>query len=1001
VRAAVIVPIHTPVPGRVRFHVDELYRSKACQQRLESQLRQRPHIRRVSANPLTGNVLVQFDSPLSISAIAQQITAVIQPHGPTVPQTPMPETPSPDSPQPSRPWHQQETEALLAHFATSPSQGLTPAIAQQRLEQYGANQLKKVPPRSDWRILLEQFNSIPVALLMGAAVLSGITSGLADTVTIMGVVAINAVIGYVTESESEKIVRGLYQDGHPPVTVIRGGQVLAIASEDLVPGDIVPLKAGLTVPADLRLLQGENLSMDESMLTGESEAVNKSPGVLAETSIPLGDRHNMVHQGTFITAGQGLGLVVATGDRTEMGQISALLTEGDAPQTPLQRQLDEAGGQLAALSSGICAGVFGLGLLRGYGGLEMLKTAIALAVAAVPEGLPAVATTTLALGIREMRQHHIIVRGLNAVEALGAIQTICLDKTGTLTQNKMLIQALDIDGETLSFQQTHLNNAAGDLRQWQTSAELEKVLQVAVLCNDCNLDRSPGGDWQITGSSTETALIELAIALGIDPLRLRQDYPRRALFDRSENCNVMSTFHVTSNDHRWIAVKGSPEEVLALCQTRLKGGQYLPLTDGDRQAILHSNHQMANQTLRVLGFAYGTPTYPLEINHDDDRTAIEQDLIWLGLMGMADPIREGVAELVDGFYQAGIFPVMLTGDQKSTAQAIGQQIRLERDRPLEILDAVDIAQMEPALLQRMGEKINIYARISPADKLQVVKAIQANGRVVAMTGDGINDAPALKYADVGIAMGSGKADIVRDVADAIIEDDNLGTLIDAIRQGRTVHSNIRKAVHFLLATNFGEIAVMTAATALGLGSPLNALQLLWLNLVTDIFPGLALALEPPEPDVLDRPPRDPSQPILSKDDYWRIVLEGSVISTSALLAYGYALGKYGFSLRSSTVAFMSLTIAQIFHTYACRSDRHSLFEPHKFPANPYINGAVLGTLALQLLPLLVPGLRNLLKLDTINLSDVFVITLAAIVPLLINETSKYFTVRAAQQHQLS
>jgi Ca2+-transporting ATPase len=350
-----------------------------------------------------------------------------------------------------------------------------------------------------------------------------------------------------------------------------------------------------------------------------------------------------------------------------------------------------------------------------------------------------------------------------------------------------------------------------------------------------------------------------------------------------------------------------------------------------------------------------------------------------------------VADLIDGFYQAGIFPVMLTGDQRSTAKAIGKQIRLERDRPLEIMDAVAIAQVDPTELQTLGDKVNIYARISPADKLQVVKAIQANGRIVAMTGDGINDAPALKYADVGVAMGSGKADIVRDVADAIIEDDNLGTLIDAIRQGRTVYSNIRKAVHFLLATNFGEIAVMTAATALGLGAPLNAMQLLWLNLVTDIFPGLALALDPPEPDVLDRPPRDPSQPILSRDDYVRIFLEGSVISVSALSAYGYALGKYGFSPRASTVAFMSLTIAQILHTYGCRSDRHSVFESHKLPNNPYIGGAVLGTLALQLVPLLVPGLRELLKLDTIDLIDILVITLAAIAPLLVNETTKHFS----------
>ncbi|MEB3160979.1 MAG: cation-transporting P-type ATPase, partial [Synechocystis sp.] len=412
-----IVPVHTKVPGRARFRVDELYRSTACQRCLEDCLTPQPHIHQVSANPVTGNVLVLFDQTLSVTEIIQRIANAIQvpfasnDAAPTQSPSPMPAPSTTDISPPSQLWHQQETTALLDHFATSPTQGLTTAIAQERLAEYGQNILKKTPPRSEWRILLEQFKSIPVAMLTGAAILSGVTNGLADTMTIMGVVAINAVIGYVTESESEKIVRGLYQDGHPPVTVIRDGQMVSLASENLVPGDILPVKAGLTVPADLRLLQGDNLCVDESMLTGESMPVQKSPRVLTDAQIPLGDRRNLIYQGTFITAGEGLGLVVATGDRTEMGQISALLGEGDAPQTPLQKQLDQAGGQLAALSSGICAAVFGLGLLRGYGVLEMLKTAIALAVAAVPEGLPAVATTTLALGIREMRERHIIVRG--------------------------------------------------------------------------------------------------------------------------------------------------------------------------------------------------------------------------------------------------------------------------------------------------------------------------------------------------------------------------------------------------------------------------------------------------------------------------------------------------------------------------------------------------------------------------------------------------------------
>lgn len=883
------------------------------------------------------------------------------------------------------PWYQKDTAWVLVELDTTLATGLTTAIAQDRLGQYGLNCLKKIPPRSNWRIFVAQFNSIPVALLTGAAILSAITDGWADTVTIMGVVAINAVIGYVTESESEKIVRTLYQDDLPSVTVVRDGQTQTIPYENLVPGDIVPLKAGMTVAADLRLVRGETVWVDESMLTGESVPTQKSPEVLTHPDIPLGDRRNMLYQGTFITAGEGLGVVVATGQDTEMGKISTLLGNGTTPETPLQRQLNQAGGQLAAVSSGICGVVFGLGLWRGYGSLEMLKTAIALAVAAVPEGLPAVATTTLALGIREMRQRHIIVRGLNAVEALGAIQTICLDKTGTLTQNKMVIQVVALAREMMKVPcKEPLPLAASDVPR---SSELDTLLKVAVLCNDCGVTPSPDKSWAISGTPTEKALMDWAIALHQDPQTMRSHYPRRALFDRTEQINLMTTLHAPPTGQGFVATKGSPSEVLARCQSHYHAGQIVPLSDGDRQDILQTNQHLADQALRVLGFAYRPLPSRSDSDTIPDRQEVEKNLIWLGLTAMADPIREGVPDLIQGFYRAGITPVMVTGDQPSTALAIARQIGLNGDNPLTVVDATHLKQ-ENIFSKNPGEIVNIFARISPADKLQVVRALQHRGTIVAMTGDGINDAPALKYADVGVAMGSGKMDIVKDVADAIIEDDNLSTLMDAIRQGRTIYSNIRKAVHFLLATNFGEIAVTAFGTALGLGTPLNALQLLWLNLVTDIFPGLALALDPPEPDVLDRPPHDAQAPLLQPTDYGRIVLEGCVISLSALAAYGYGLSKYGIGTKASTVAFMGLTIAQILHTYACRSDRHSIFSPQKLPTNLYVHGAVLGTLALQLLPLLVPGLRDLLKLGTITLTDGLVIGLAAIAPLLINEGSK-------------
>lgn len=978
-----IQAIHTTVQGRARFQVGGLYRSLGLQQYLEQQLRQQPGILSVSANTLTGTVLVKFEPDQTVTDLEQKITALVSEYQ----ARPLVQAPEPPrrrqqsgAEQPQQDWHRMQPEAVLQALETDPQQGLTETVAQARLGLYGENRLARMGRRSDLAMVLEQFTTLPVALLSGASLLSAATGGLVDAAVIMGVVGINAVIGYVTESQSERIIQALRQTDHPMASVLRQGQLCTVPTTAVVPGDLLVLRSGNAVAADARLIQSDQLSLDESILTGESIPVSKQVAPLTAADIPLADRQNMVFQGTLVTGGSGLAVVVATGRFTEIGQIQTLVGETIATDTPLQKQLDTVGGQLVWLCSGVCVAIFGLGALRGYGLLELLKTSVSLAVAAVPEGLPTIATTTLALGIQDMRRRKILIRGLNAVEGLGSVQTICLDKTGTITANRMVVQELQVAQQGLQLHHQQLIAANGQPIQPQDSIALQKLLAVAVLCNESEIEPQADGRYQLRGSATETALVQMALDLGVDVGLLQTQYPRLQSYPRADHRNRMSTVHGTLGPGLWVAVKGSPEEVLAHCQSWLYQDHVTPLTATDRHTIALMNQHMAGKALRVLGLAYRELACPAP----DPET----NLVWLGLVGMADPIREGVPELMAQFHQAGIDTVMITGDQSPTAYAIGQQLRLSRGRPLEILEAADLSRIEPEALKALCRQVDIFARISPADKLQIVQALQAAQKIVAMTGDGVNDTPALKAANVGVAMGSGWSEGVHEVADVVIQDDDLKTLIEAVSRGRSIYQNIRKSVHFLLSTNLSEILVVALATALGVGEPMNAMQLLWLNLVTDVFPGLGLALEPPEPDVLNRPPRDPNEPIIKPTDFQRIALESVLLSIAALIAYGYGISRYGVGSRASTIVFMSLTVGQVLHAFSCRSEYRYWFSQKPLPRNPYVEAAVVGSLALQLLPLAIPGLGVLLKLAPIEGWDYGVIGLSALAPLLISELTK-------------
>lgn len=951
-----------------------------------------PGVHSAAASVWTGNVLVTFDlRQVNVEAIVAAIgdclddPSLVGP-GMTV-GTPIaaasrrPETspvrrvappgglPSEDS------WHLKSWAAVVGELGGDERHGLAQAEAASRLAAHGPNTLPEAAPRSGLSIFVEQFQTLPVGLLSVSAAISVVTGGILDALVIMGVVVINACIGYVTESQAERTIHALAGARPPPCRVLRDGGIREVPCERLVVGDVLVLGAGSYVGADARLISVDRLTVDESVLTGESLPVTKMRDPLSDPALPLADRLNMVHMGTTVTGGSAYALVVATAERTQIGIVQRLMGEARAPETPMQRQLHRMGTQTVILSSAICGGVFAVGVLRGYSVVEMLKAAISLAVAAVPEGLPTVATTTLALGIRDMRRHRVLVRQLDAVETLGAAQVFCLDKTGTLTENRMSVVQVATDS-------LRLNVIGGTFRRGGRRVslgrhdELVRLVELGVLCNEAEYGVAGA---RSLGSPTEVALLRLAHDAGIDVAGLRERHALLRTEPRSENRNYMMTWHRTGDERTLVAVKGSPSEVLALCRWTVRGSSRAVLTDDERLAIGIENERMAGSALRVLGFAYADA---------DDPDAAADDLTWAGLAGMADPVREGAADLIRTFHEAGIKTVMITGDQTATASAIGKELNVSGSDRLEILDSTHLERSNPEVLAAIARRVHVFARVSPAHKLQVVQALQSGGYVVAMTGDGINDGPALKAADIGIAMGDTGTDVARTVADVVLQEDELRTMVVAVSRGRTIYGNIRKSIHFLLATNMSEIAVMLGAIAAGAGPPLSPMQLLWINLVTDIFPGLALALEPNEPTVMKRPPRDPQAMIIEWSDFKRIGFEAGTLSAAALGAYGYGVYRYGLGPQANTMAFMSLTLGQLLHSLSCRSETHGLFRRERLPPNPYLNLALGGCVGLQLLSTALPPLRALLGIAPLTALDAAVLGAAAVGPLFINELTK-------------
>ena len=842
------------------------------------------------------------------------------------------ETPQAETSETSPPWHSLSVAEAAHRLDVEPSQGLSAEQVALRRTQVGRNEIVEARRRPLWRMVFDQFRDFMILVLLAAAVISGAIGEAADTIAILVIVVLNAAIGAVQEFRAERAVAALKAMAAPAARCIRGGAPERVPSGELVPGDIVLLEAGNVVAADLRLIEAADLEANEAALTGESAAVLKTTDPLGQTSLPLGDRRNLAFKGTQINRGRGRGIVVATGMSTQLGQIAALLHTTEESKTPLQRRLTAFGKRLALAVLAICAVVFAVGLLQGEPLVLMFLTAVSLAVAAIPEALPAVVSISLAFGARRMSRHRALVRNLPAVETLGSVTFICADKTGTLTQNRMRVDRLFADDQELD----HL--PSGEAQPW------ERVAQAMALSNDAVLH-----DGAISGEPTEAALCQAACDAGHDKNHLAERLPRVAELAFDAERKRMTTLH-RDGDAVIAFTKGAPEQVLPLCEQALtaSGGR-----DFTPAAALQRADALAARGYRVLVLAMRRfEALPDEVTIDQ----IEQRLCFLALVALIDPPRDEAPAAVAECRRAGITPVMITGDHPATAANIAH--RLGFDRQGEVLDGEALAQLTEEQLRAKVKHVSVYARVSPDQKIRIVAALQQAGEFCAMTGDGVNDAPALKRADIGIAMGQKGTDVAREAADLVLLDDNFATIVTAVREGRRIFDNIRKFIKYTMTSNAGEIWTLFLAPFLGLPIPLLPIHILWINLVTDGLPGLALAAERSEPGTMQRPPRPPRESIFAHGMWQHIVWVGLLIGGVSLLAQAWALRHA--PDKWQTMVFTVLTFAQLAHVLVIRSERQSLFHRGFFANRPLLASLAL-TVALQLALIYVPALNDIFK----------------------------------------
>jgi Ca2+-transporting ATPase len=907
-------------------------------------------------------------------------------------------------------WHARETEEVIRQFATPRDKGLSPEEAGRRLEVYGPNQLTEAPPTTFWQMLLEQFNNFVVILLIVAALISAGLGDYIEASAIMAIVILNAALGVVQERRAEQALAALRRLASPEAHVIRGGSRQVIPANQVVPGDLVLLEAGNYIPADVRLLEAINLRVEEAALTGESIPVQKDAQASLEKDIPLGDRKNTAFMGTLVNYGRGRGLVVATGMRTQIGMIAEMLQSVHMEPTPLQRRLDQLGKTLGWAALAVCGLVFVVGWIRGFNPLYMFLIAVSLAIAAVPEGLPAVVTISLALGMREMIKRHALIRRLSSVETLGSATTICSDKTGTLTQNQMTVTRIWVDGELVSVS----GSGYTPVGEFHKGAEvinpvdypaLLTALWVATLNNDAELEVSGVSDmrqtYRMVGDPTEGSLIVAAAKAGARAPDLNKAYPRvqEIPFDSARKRMVtlhalkeprpedISPFYSEENrDLYVVTVKGAPDLVLDLCTRYQRMDDVsLPMDKAQKARILAAHDTMTQGALRVLGVAYRVlPEMPSDIESEH----LEQDLIFVGLIGMIDPPRPEVSAALQKARRAGVRTIMITGDYPKTARAIAESIGLLEEGH-RVLSGSDLNEMDDADLSHEVTRTDVFARVSPEHKLRIVEALRANNQVVAMTGDGVNDAPSIKRADIGVAMGITGTDVAKESADMVLTDDNYTSIVDAIEQGRVIYSNIRKFVYYLLSCNLAEIATIFLGILFTRGSPLTVIQLLWLNLITDGAPALALGTEKGDPDIMNHPPRPPTEPIINRLMQIGIVVQTIAITAVTLTAYLVGLNVHPEQPEfAETMAFVTLSFSELLRAFTARSERYPLFKIGVF-SNRNMNLAFISSLVLLLLVIYVPFLQPIFNTTTLGWAQWQLVLPLLVIPSIAAELTKF------------
>ncbi len=910
-------------------------------------------------------------------------------------------------------WHHQSIEEVLAALGSDAKRGLSAAEARERLNRHGPNELVERGRKSPWQILWEQISSTLVVVLIVAAVISALLGDHKDAVAILAIVVLNAVLGFRQEYQAEQAIAALKKLAVPKVRVRRDGHVQEISARELVPGDIILLEAGNLVPADGRLISSANLRVEEATLTGESEPVSKRAEATVEADAALGDRRDMVYMGTVVTYGHGEAVVTATGMETELGRIADMLQTVENEPTPLQRRLDQLGRRLALVALAIVVVIFGLGVLRGEDLRLMLLTAVSLAVAAVPEGLPAVVTIALALGAQRMLKRCALIRKLPAVETLGSVTVICSDKTGTLTENRMTVTVLDVMGERidlterLSRERTRTFSVA-EAAPGPVQPALSLLLAGAALCNDAVVEpaEDDGERFRMVGDPTEGALAVAAAWAGLLKGELEELSPRVAEVPFDSARKRMTTVHKRppaetpvpeSLRPLWeqVDMAGAPPYVaftkgaldsLLQVTTRVWAGDHVePLDEEYCQRIVAAHDELAQNGMRVLAVAFRGMEEPPA---DGAMEEVEKELIFVGLVAMIDPPRPEVKAAVETCRNAGIRPMMITGDHPLTARHIAQELGIGDGRRL--LTGQDLDQLSPEELDQAVREVSIFARVAPEHKLYIVQALQRQEELVAMTGDGVNDAPALKQADIGVAMGITGTDVAKEAADMVLQDDNFATIVAAVEEGRTIYDNIRKFIRFLLSCNSGEIWVMLLAPLVGMPLPLLPLQILWMNLITDGLPALALGVEPAEPDVMRRPPYPPSEGIFSRGLGWDVIWIGLVLGLAPL-----ALGYYHWQAGDpawQTMIFTTLVLSQMALAIGARSERESIFRIGLLSNRPMI-GAILLTIVLQLGVIYVPFARSFFETEPLDAQHLLLSLAVCTLPLWCVEAEKWFSRR--------